>query len=313
MSAAGTWRAAADMLGAELALSEHGDPTLRASFGGAAVDAWTTRGDASASTVVTARAPVAQLLLTVRAHAIATPQLEGTRAVRIGDAAFHRRYAVWSNDAGFARAWLGDNVRACIAATDASDAYDFTVFRSIVTARRLDIEPDAERLVRSARAVAALANQGRALFHQWRLLASALRGRVVGSTDTWKPDGVVAINALHDGSPVSIDSVFDRLPNRGAPPRLYTRVRCRRAGSTPRSYRYTGAQCRDLDILQRESDRAVPRVTERADIHAIVADKKTVGAYLLGLPTDAERLRAAMSVVEALAIGTASGPSGPYR
>jgi hypothetical protein len=308
------WREAASKLSGDFEVSPLGVPSLRANFGGVIVEAWATEIAMDSFTVATARAhPAARLLLTVRRHHIQRPPLDGAFPVNLGQPAFQNRFEVCANDTGFAQAWMGDNVRTHVANTDERDMYDFTLYRGIVTARYLGMERDPERLVRMVRTVATFANQGRTLFHQWRVLATALRGHVVGNTDTWNPDGVVAINALHNGSPISIDSIYDRVPTRTTPARLYTRVRCRRVGAKLRKFRLVGDQCRDVDAVQAVCGREIRPLLDRVDAHAIDADKKTVIAYLRGLPTGIERIRAAMEIVETLAVGAAADRQGPYR
>ena len=314
MNTAEAWKDAAKTLSAHFELSSVGNPSLRASFGGAIVDAWGSQPAGESTTIVTAHArPAAELLMTVRQHYIARPPLEGARWVDIAEPAFQHRYEVRANDPGFAKAWLGEAVRAHVANTDERDLYDFTLYRGIVTARYLGMDADVERLVRAVRAVAAFANQGRTLFHQWRVLATALRGAVVGNTDTWSPNGVVAISALQNGSPVSIDSVYARVPSRRIAPQLYTRVRCRRVGDGRRKFRLKGRDCVDVAAVQRVCGREVRPLLTRVDAAMYDADKSTVTAYLLGLPTDVERIRAAMEIVETLAVGGDADRQGPYR
>jgi hypothetical protein len=304
------------------------------------------------STLVTADGDADDLELTV-----AEGQLDfvsaaiGGEDIATGDGAFDERFVVRTNDPGYARIWLGAELRGAISKVGGIESsgegrgYEYSIGRRQVRAARSQQEREPARLEQVVRVVTMLASRGRAIVTATRDLAAELGGALVGAPSTWDPEAGVPFTIGQGDAAVTVSQ--GRSTALGAPPVLLTRVH--QAWATPRSDRFVvctharqkpsrrrllGAKARlerfssgdpvfdftywaggeDRESLAARLDaRTCSRIVLAAP-EAIVSDRQEIDLWLPGFVVDTERLRLVLKVLGALGgVDLTAGPAGPYR
>ena len=256
----------------------------------------------------------------------------------VGSEAFDLQFVVKTRDLPYARTWLSRSVRA-----DMLAAYDYVYLLSDqrLEARGRYHEPCTTSMLGAAiRAVTDIAGRSRQLRDAWEPMAAAVGGSVV--TDAWRADGSPAVAVDRPTGSLTIDVVYARLGRER--PRLHTRVRARRmAASEPDRYALYPREhgWRRRPVLARPLSRApltsAPaakafalraeqpiRASARfgpargallealgADV-SVLAERDRVELWLPGFCEDVERMRAAVALVERLAVNRPDS-AGPYR
>ncbi len=203
----------------------------------------------------------------------------GFQDVNTGDAAFDEAYVVKCNDEDLARAWLSDDVRAAIRATE---GYAFAIKDGTLTALRSTLESEARNLEAMVRACAIVATRGRHIHQTWQRFAE---GR----------EGSVANNKLR----IEIDdaSVPLRIEAQGLHQETATRTRIegRVVGGKGAVFEATAEE--EWASLGEAVQAKLARV---APLH-VASDGERVTVMLKGVETDEARLREACELAAELA------------
>jgi hypothetical protein len=292
------------------------------------------------TTVIRAEAP-GSAGMRLRITTGQTPRLArllGEREVDIGVPAFDARFHVLASDLGFAKSWLGVDVRSEIVA---APQYEYALRRSSAIAERECLEDDYRRLVAAVRAVAQLARQARRIEREWSRCAAEVGG-VLGDDPADKHTGHLPEYAVrHGGAEIQVARFFGRV-GRSRRKQLFTRATCGRTTHTPDTYviylaehgrhlrtRVPGASetlsIDDPDLTMYAVDCESPeRMEQRLDSAArahiakvapalITAGRSAVMVYLWGVVRNDERVLSAVTLAQRLAIEIDSGAVGPYR
>lgn len=245
----------------------------------------------------------------------------GFQDVPTGDADFDEQFVVKANDEDMARSWLSPRVRQAIRR---AAKYSFTIKDGALTAQRVGLEEESDRLEAAVHATAELASAGRRLLDRWERFARVEEG-VLGAGA-----GRPRIELDERGVPLRIDTADD-----GAGGNTVTRVRARILDPDAERYelRQSGESFGDptlsevpaeqLDLPKRfalgssspgqTAARLSPEVRRALPALAplrVQSDGEEVMVVLRGMESDEERLREAVEVATALA---AEAGKGPYR
>ena len=268
------------------------------------VDHYTVSTGKSSSTFtrIVAWAPGAKIEIKLRKQGVVASlgTALGLGDLELGDAGFDARYAVRTSDDEMARAWLGSEVRATIMKAGAD--YELTLKDGKVTAQRLGIELEPERLTAAMHAVAALARGGRELVDRWRQLASWLPGTFTGADETFVP-GRVRIQAESAGRQLSVELTAD--PARGTCVRRELGVR------DARPFELSSGQ--PLDSLGAAAgvfaDAGGEAAWQAIQPARLVGDGESVVVSWSGWVPDATRVRQAFALLTSIR----AEPPRPYR
>lgn len=264
-------------------------------------------------------------------------------SITSGDPEFDERFSIKTNDAPFARLWLDDRVRECIAATGRD--YHFLLENGHCRAWRFAEEDDPEHLTRVALALAALSSRGNSLQREWMRLADRIGGRLARDASTWRPDGAISIHVKLGHTTVVVDGFFGALGRRRPGRGLFTRVRCPRHSLDRDHYvvhdprgrralrprlpaplrplavdhealagRRYRIECEDPEAAGARFGGAAGDRIAAAGPEIIIGEPHQVTLFFLGFETDPDRVRAGIGVAESLAVEIKPhGLAGPYR
>ncbi|WP_437766765.1 hypothetical protein WMF27_22825 [Sorangium sp. So ce281] len=248
------------------------------------------------------------------------------RQVDVGDPALDGAFVVKASIPALARWWLTPPLREALRA--AAD-YQLTLESHRLTAIRVGLEDDAEKLASAIRAAALVADRGRAFAKELRALSQGLGGRLLSGAGAASSEGGMTIELEHRSRLFTVE--VGREGGKGA---FGTRVRAARAASP--SERFTlrrrprrgpprgapdpsgdDALPRAYELSAEAPDRVAPRLGEELGREiaalrpaAIVGDEAAVTLVFGHLETGRERIERAIAIVSALA---APERRGPYR
>lgn len=247
----------------------------------------------------------------------------GIQDVTIGDAGFDEKFVIKANDTAFARLWLDEPTRAAI---DRADSYQYVVRGGRTMVYLTKLESDVSSLERAVRAVAALASRGRRLLAGWDQLAAAVGGTVRAPDGAWSADGRGGIDVERSGTRITMDVGYGDPDGRlFADKRLFTRVRA--PGHTApflifdrreRPRRRSGLQPVEVDgrafglryEIRAQSRSAfasrfppeVRTLFQNVGPSQAWCDGEEVTLVFPGLITDADHLRQAIQLADALSV-----------
>lgn len=298
-------------------------------------------------------------ILAMRFHGLGAPGLKlrlsegsldplsalfGGQDIEIGDRAFDDRYVIKTNDEGYAKLWLDDEIRATILRTyDAGTpfGYQIEIQGAAVMVARLELERQPERLELMVRAGVALAKRSQTVLALIERQAAALGGAVIGAPHTWVPDGSVSISIQQGRTSTTIDqsqttTLFrqEMLATRMRRPRqepgfraMVCRQDLRAAAGKLLEGRLEELAIEDVNFhvlywVGCDGDAAFGELFDErvmgqivlSEPDALVVDEQDVTLWFRGFVRDVGRLERGLKLLDAFARPVkATGPAGPYR
>ncbi|MEM9490913.1 MAG: hypothetical protein AAGC55_17325, partial [Myxococcota bacterium] len=302
--------------------------------------AGTTVVSGSEMTWLTSPAPFSAGLRLAVSHQESYPFREAF-SIASGDSEFDQRFAIKTNDGPFARVWLDEHVRDCIAA---SDGYHFILEDGSCRAWRFCSGGGDDELARAMRALAALSERGRLLHREWLGLADRLGGKLIAAPAHATSGGAMVIHVKLAHATVAVAGFFGALGRRRPGRGVLTRVRCTRPTPSRDYYAIHDAlgrralrprlpvplhpllidhpavadryriECQDPDLAAQRFDRRLCERIIAAQPEIIIGDPRQVTVFFLEFEVDVARMRAGVAIAESLAVDVRpQGLAGPYR
>jgi hypothetical protein len=271
--------------------------------------------------------------------------LLGAQDLEVGSGWFDEHYVIKSNDIGYAKLWLQEEILGAIGRTfdpAVLNGYTYRIFKERVLVERGERERDPTRLEHALLATVAFSARSRAIVDECQELAAALKGSVIGSPERWSAESGVSISIGQGLKSVTIGQSFSESFSKR--PILMTRVNVARHASgrdryliCKREVLRRARKLLDIRLSELEAEdanyallywaggennealkaRLDPRTQSRlvlTEPEALVATQQEITLWFRGFAKSITQMQRVLAILDALGEGvTETGQAGPYR
>ncbi len=257
------------------------------------------------------------------------------RKLRLDDPTFNRRGAVYTNDVGLARTWLGEELRSLIVALP----YRMELRGGVITATIGELEDSAEQLEKAIRTVARIATRFAELRRAWMTMATDARILDAGSRKHLLAK-LPALEIRHGAAKVTISPWRGAVASRRHGRSFFTTLRAERRAHVLDGYAIHPTfaeralrprhrlrarrldpppldrweiECDNEERMRARIAAPIPELLERCGAAIIIATRREVTVYVPGLMVDPGQFRAALALTAKLAVEIETEAAGPYR